>query len=89
MSGSIPFPDSVASTLADVVVRSSDGRGYGSGDLLGLLFWVAVFAIVIGAIVAIVKSQGIVIPRIIEIIFWALVSIAFLVILFRAFSFVF
>lgn len=57
-----------------------------SGSLLGLLFWVAVLAVVFVAIVAIVRQTGVVIPPIVKIIFWALVSIFLIVILFRLFG---
>lgn len=59
----------------------------GSGSLLALLFWVAVFAVVIVAVVAIIRHLGIQIQRIVVIVFWALLSIALIVLLFRMFGF--
>lgn len=57
-----------------------------SGSLMGILFWVAVLAVVFVAIVAIVRQTGIVIPPIVKIVFWALVSIFLIVLLFKLFG---
>ena len=57
-----------------------------AGSLMGILFWVAVLAVVFVAIVAIVRQTGIVIPPIVRIIFWALVSIFLIVLLFKLFG---
>lgn len=50
------------------------------------MFWVAILAVVFVAIVAIVRQTGIVIPPIVRIIFWALVSIFLIVLLFKLFG---
>lgn len=57
-----------------------------AGSLMGILFWVAILAVVFVAIVAIVRQTGIVIPPIVRIIFWALVSIFLIVLLFKLFG---
>lgn len=57
-----------------------------TGSLLGLLFYVAIAAVVIWAIVALVKWSGIPIPQPVWIIFTALVCILLIVLLFRFFG---
>lgn len=57
-----------------------------AGGLLGLLFWVAVFAVIVVAVVAIIRHMGIAIPPVVVIVFWALLSIALIILLFRLFG---
>lgn len=57
-----------------------------TSSLLGLLFWVAVAAIVIWAVIALVRWSGVPIPQPVVIILTALVAIALIVFLFRAFG---
>jgi hypothetical protein len=55
-------------------------------SLLGLLFWVAILAVVVWAVVALIRHMGITIPYPVQIVFWALLSIALIVLLFRLFG---
>lgn len=57
-----------------------------TGSLLSLLFWVAVLAVILVAVIAILRQTGIVIPPIVRIVFWALVSIFLIVLLFKLFG---
>lgn len=54
--------------------------------MLGLLLWVAVAAIVIWAIIALIKWSGIAIPQPVMIILTALVAIFLILLIFRAFG---
>lgn len=57
-----------------------------SSSLIGLLIWVAIAAIVIFAILALIKWAGIVIPPPVQIIFWAFLSIALVLLIARFFG---
>lgn len=57
-----------------------------SSSLLGLLLWVAIAAVVIWAIIALVRWSGIPIPQPVIIIFVALASILGIILLFRLFG---
>lgn len=46
-----------------------------TASLVSLLIWVAIAVIVIGAIIALIKWSGIVIPQPVVIVFWALLAI--------------
>lgn len=61
---------------------------FSTSNLLGVLLWVAVAAIVIWAVVALVRWSGVPIPEPVRIILIALVAIALIILLFRAFGFI-
>jgi hypothetical protein len=73
------------SSIADIVIRSWDS----SSGLLHLLYVVAIAAVVIAGIVALIKWAGWVIPEPVRIVFWVLIGVALIVILFRAFGYLF
>lgn len=55
-------------------------------SLIGLLVWVAITCVVIWAIVALVRWSGIAIPKPVEIVFWAFLCIALIVLVARFFG---
>lgn len=57
-----------------------------TSGLLGVLLWVAIAAVVIWAIIALVRWSGIPIPQPVIIILTALVCIFLIILLFRAFG---
>lgn len=59
-----------------------------TGSLMGLLFWVAIFCVVVWGIYALIQWSGIAIPRPVWIIATCLVCIFLIVLLFRLFGLV-
>ncbi len=57
-----------------------------TSGLLGLLLWVAIACVVLWAIIALVRWSGIPIPEPVRIVLVALVCIALIILLFRAFG---
>lgn len=57
-----------------------------TGSLLGVLLWVAVAAVVVWAVIALVRWSGVPIPQPVIIILTALVAIFLIILLFRAFG---
>lgn len=59
---------------------------FSAGGLIGLLVWVAIAAVVVWAIIALVKWSGIPIPQPVWIIFTAFLAIAAILLIARAFG---
>lgn len=59
-----------------------------TGSLIGLLIWVAIAAVVISAIIALVKWSGIAIPQPVWIVLWAFIAIALFLFIARMFGLV-
>lgn len=59
---------------------------FSTGSLLGILLWVAVLAVVVWAVIALVRWSGVPIPQPVIIILTALVAIFLIILLFRAFG---
>ncbi len=54
--------------------------------LLSLLVWVAIFAVVVAAIIALVKCTGIAIPQPVWIVLWAFIAVGLILLIARVFG---
>lgn len=56
------------------------------GSLINLLVWVAIFAVVVGAIIALIKYSGVSIPQPVWIVLWAFIAIFLILLIARVFG---